>query len=140
MLFVFRLEHANSQLTPLIQKANILRRTSLRYKQRLERRYSDLQKAEAEVCLLKPSFKLLFDLCGFWKFKTWFTLKWYYGYLLHVFILWNACIENWTSLHVQVRNDKLGVIILHNRSWIDIVTDASICFFFFSIRNNRCVN
>ncbi|KAJ9691202.1 hypothetical protein PVL29_013396 [Vitis rotundifolia] len=48
----FRLEHANSQLTPLIQKANILRRTSLRYKQRLERRYSDLQKAEAEVCLL----------------------------------------------------------------------------------------
>lgn len=64
MLFVFRLECANSQLTPLIQKANILRRTSLRYKQRLERRYSDLQKAEAEVCLLKLSLKILFNPCG----------------------------------------------------------------------------
>lgn len=58
----FRLEHANSQLTPLIQKANILRRTSLRYKQRLERRYSDLQKAEAEVDLLGDEVDALLSL------------------------------------------------------------------------------
>ncbi|CBI31022.3 unnamed protein product, partial [Vitis vinifera] len=58
----FRLEHANSQLTPLIQKANILRRTSLRYKQRLERRYSDLQKAETEVDLLGDEVDALLSL------------------------------------------------------------------------------
>lgn len=86
MCFFFRLEHANCQLTPLMQKADILRRTSLRYKQRLERRYSDLQKAEAEVCLLKLPLST-FYLCAFWKFRTWFSWKWYYGYLLHVFIL-----------------------------------------------------
>ncbi|XP_059668306.1 WPP domain-associated protein-like [Cornus florida] len=47
-----RLEYSSSQLSSLNQKANMLRRTGLLCKQRLERRCSNLQMAEAEVDLL----------------------------------------------------------------------------------------
>ncbi|GMH21061.1 hypothetical protein Nepgr_022903 [Nepenthes gracilis] len=47
-----RLENSTAQLHYLVQKANVLRRTGLLYKQRLEMRCIDLQKAEAEVDLL----------------------------------------------------------------------------------------
>lgn len=46
---LFRLDNLSSELVALIQKANIVRRTGLMYKQKLEKRCSDLQKAEAEV-------------------------------------------------------------------------------------------
>ncbi|KAK3188694.1 hypothetical protein Dsin_028255 [Dipteronia sinensis] len=47
-----RLDNLSTQLVALIQKVNIVRRTGLMNKQKLERRCSDLQKAEAEVDLL----------------------------------------------------------------------------------------
>lgn len=47
---VFRLDCLSSQSKGLILKANVITRTGLSYKQKLERRCSDLQKAEAEVC------------------------------------------------------------------------------------------
>ncbi|KAJ0083063.1 hypothetical protein Patl1_11420 [Pistacia atlantica] len=44
-----RLDNLSSQLRALIRKAKVIKGTELMYKQRLERRSSDLQKAEAEV-------------------------------------------------------------------------------------------
>lgn len=57
-----RLKNLNSQSHLLIQKANILKRTGLLYKQRLERRCTDLQKAEAEVDLLGDEVETLSSL------------------------------------------------------------------------------
>lgn len=51
--FVFRLENLISESHLLIPNANVLRRTGLSYKQRFERRCSDLEKAEAEVSIRK---------------------------------------------------------------------------------------
>uniref|UniRef100_A0A2P2JZF9 Uncharacterized protein MANES_06G068100 n=1 Tax=Rhizophora mucronata TaxID=61149 RepID=A0A2P2JZF9_RHIMU len=45
-----RLKNLSCQVSSLAGKANKLRRTGLLYKQRLERKCCDLQKAEAEVC------------------------------------------------------------------------------------------
>lgn len=50
---MFRLEGLISELHLLIPEANLLQRTGLLYKQRLERRCSDLEKAEVEVCASK---------------------------------------------------------------------------------------
>lgn len=49
--FVFRLEKLISESHLLIPKVNVLQRTGLKFKQRLARRCSDLEKAEAEVCI-----------------------------------------------------------------------------------------
>ncbi|KAF3450297.1 hypothetical protein FNV43_RR06377 [Rhamnella rubrinervis] len=57
-----RLKNLGSQSRMLIQKANILRRTGLLYKQRLDRKCSDLQKAEAEVDLLGDEVDTLLGL------------------------------------------------------------------------------
>ncbi|KAH7568454.1 hypothetical protein JRO89_XS06G0001600 [Xanthoceras sorbifolium] len=57
-----RLDNLSSQLVPLIQKANIVRVTGLMYKQKLERRCSDLQKAEDEVDLLGDEVDALLSL------------------------------------------------------------------------------
>ncbi|KAK9714413.1 hypothetical protein RND81_06G092400 [Saponaria officinalis] len=57
-----RLEHSAFQLRSLVPKANILRRTSLLYKERLEKRCSDLQKAEAEVDVLGDEVDTLLRL------------------------------------------------------------------------------
>ncbi|KAL5771804.1 hypothetical protein ACOSQ2_011728 [Xanthoceras sorbifolium] len=57
-----RLDNMSSQLVPLIQKANIVRVTGLMYKQKLERRCSDLQKAEDEVDLLGDEVDALLSL------------------------------------------------------------------------------
>ncbi|KAJ4981137.1 hypothetical protein NE237_031974 [Protea cynaroides] len=57
-----RLEKLTSQCHPLVQKATILKRTGLVNKQRLERRYSDLQKAESEVDLLGDEVDTLLNL------------------------------------------------------------------------------
>ncbi|KAH7545496.1 hypothetical protein FEM48_Zijuj01G0100000 [Ziziphus jujuba var. spinosa] len=57
-----RLKKLDSQSRFLIQKANILRRTGLLYKQRLDRKCSDLQKAEAEVDLLGDKVDALSSL------------------------------------------------------------------------------
>ncbi|KDP34928.1 hypothetical protein JCGZ_09216 [Jatropha curcas] len=57
-----RLEELCSQLNSLIQKANALKREEFLYKQRLERRCSDLQKAEAEVDLLGDKVDTLLSL------------------------------------------------------------------------------
>ncbi|KAI9197617.1 hypothetical protein LWI28_001641 [Acer negundo] len=57
-----RLDSLSSELVALIQKANIVRRTGLMYKQKLERRCSDLQKAEAEVDLLGDEVDALLSL------------------------------------------------------------------------------
>ncbi|KAF4376908.1 hypothetical protein F8388_022624 [Cannabis sativa] len=57
-----RLKSVNSQSRLLIQKANILRRTGVLYKQRLDRRCSDLQKAEAEVDALGDEVENLLGL------------------------------------------------------------------------------
>lgn len=63
--FFSRLETLSPQLNSLIQKANVLRKTGLLDKQRLERRSSDLQKAEAEVChyLLNVMYIDVFQRC-----------------------------------------------------------------------------
>lgn len=50
--FVFRLNNLTSQSHLLKQKANVLVRRGLLYKQRLEKKCSDLEKAEAEVRIL----------------------------------------------------------------------------------------
>ncbi|KAF8408774.1 hypothetical protein HHK36_004843 [Tetracentron sinense] len=57
-----RFENLNVQCNPLIQKANLLRSTGLVYKQRLEIKCSDLQKAEAEVDLLGDEVDALSSL------------------------------------------------------------------------------
>ncbi|KAL9252529.1 WPP domain-associated protein-like protein [Drosera capensis] len=57
-----RLEGSTFQVHSLIKKANILRRTGLSYKQRLDKRSSDLQKAEAEVDLLGDEVDALLSL------------------------------------------------------------------------------
>ncbi|KAJ9163205.1 hypothetical protein P3X46_022901 [Hevea brasiliensis] len=57
-----RLETLSSQLSSLIQKAIKLKKTGLLYKQRLEKRCSDLQKAEAEVDLLGDEVDTLLSL------------------------------------------------------------------------------
>lgn len=57
-----RLENSSSQLRSLIKKANVLRRTEFHYKQRLEKRCSDLQMAEAEVDLLGDEVDTLLNL------------------------------------------------------------------------------
>ncbi|XP_059666463.1 WPP domain-associated protein-like [Cornus florida] len=57
-----RLDSLNIRLNSLIQKANILGKTQLSYKQRLERRCSDLQMAEAEVDLLGDEVDVLLSL------------------------------------------------------------------------------
>ncbi|XP_009587880.1 WPP domain-associated protein-like [Nicotiana tabacum] len=57
-----RFEHSSSQLDSLVKKANLLRRTILLYQQRLDRRCSDLQLAEAEVDLLGDEVDTLLSL------------------------------------------------------------------------------
>ncbi|XP_059440041.1 WPP domain-associated protein-like isoform X1 [Corylus avellana] len=57
-----RLERLISESRLLIPNANVLRRTGLLYKQRLERRCSDLEKAEAEVDLLGDEVGTLLSL------------------------------------------------------------------------------
>ncbi|XP_050221791.1 WPP domain-associated protein [Mercurialis annua] len=57
-----RLKKVSSQLWSLIRKANNLRRTGLLYKEKLERKSSDLQKAEAEVDLLGNEVDTLLSL------------------------------------------------------------------------------
>ncbi|KAJ8758741.1 hypothetical protein K2173_000462 [Erythroxylum novogranatense] len=57
-----RLATLTSELSSLSEKANKLRKTGLQYKQRFERRSSDLQKAEAEVDLLGDEVDTLLGL------------------------------------------------------------------------------
>ncbi|XP_042503025.1 WPP domain-associated protein [Macadamia integrifolia] len=57
-----RLEKLTSQCHPLVQRATEIKRTGLAYKQRLERRCSDLQKAESEVDLLGDEVDALLNL------------------------------------------------------------------------------
>ncbi|KAL4200713.1 hypothetical protein AMTRI_Chr02g254940 [Amborella trichopoda] len=57
-----RLENLNKQFYPLVRHANSLRKKNLLYKQGLERRYSDLQKAEVEVDLLGDEVDTLLSL------------------------------------------------------------------------------
>ncbi|XP_041023743.1 WPP domain-associated protein [Juglans microcarpa x Juglans regia] len=57
-----RLENLISESHLLIPKANLLQRTGLLYKQRLERRCSDLEKAEVEVDLLGDEVDALSSL------------------------------------------------------------------------------
>ncbi|XP_058071607.1 WPP domain-associated protein-like [Magnolia sinica] len=57
-----RLEMLNNQCSPLVQLANLLKRKELVYKLALERRCSDLQKAEAEVDLLGDEVDALLSL------------------------------------------------------------------------------
>uniref|UniRef100_A0A2P2JZA7 Early endosome antigen n=1 Tax=Rhizophora mucronata TaxID=61149 RepID=A0A2P2JZA7_RHIMU len=58
----FRLKNLSCQVSSLAGKANKLRRTGLLYKQRLERKCCDLQKAEAEVDLLGDEVDTLSSL------------------------------------------------------------------------------
>jgi hypothetical protein len=64
---VFRLEKLISESRLLIPNANLLRRTGLLYKQRLERRCSDLEKAEAEVSIRKFTVGLGDTYCCIFK-------------------------------------------------------------------------
>ncbi|KAK8500310.1 hypothetical protein V6N12_068798 [Hibiscus sabdariffa] len=57
-----RLENLSSQSGSLIQMINILKRKGLQYKQGLERRCSDLEKAEIEVDLLGDEVQVLLGL------------------------------------------------------------------------------
>lgn len=57
-----RLDSLNSQSKGLILKAIVIKRTGLMYKQKLERRCSDLQKAEEEVDLLGDEVDTLLGL------------------------------------------------------------------------------
>ncbi|NP_001362820.1 WPP domain-associated protein [Solanum lycopersicum] len=57
-----RFEHSFSQMDCLVKKANLLRRTTLLYQQRLEKRCSDLKLAEAEVDLLGDEVDTLLSL------------------------------------------------------------------------------
>ncbi|KAL3376820.1 hypothetical protein AABB24_003306 [Solanum stoloniferum] len=57
-----RFEHSYSQMDCLVKKANLLRRTTLLYQQRLEKRCSDLKLAEAEVDLLGDEVDTLLSL------------------------------------------------------------------------------
>lgn len=57
-----RLMYSTSQLSSLIEKAEMLTNAGLQYKQRLERRYSDLKMAEAEVDLLGDEVETLLSL------------------------------------------------------------------------------
>ncbi|KAJ6727643.1 WPP DOMAIN-ASSOCIATED PROTEIN [Salix koriyanagi] len=57
-----RLENLSSQSGSLIQNAGILKRMGFLYKQKLESRCSDLQKAEAEVDLLGDEVENLLSL------------------------------------------------------------------------------
>ena len=60
--FAFRLERLSSETKSLIQKASTVKREGLLYKQKLEKRCSDLQKAEAEV--LKQIFQVNQFVCS----------------------------------------------------------------------------
>ncbi|XP_057463704.1 WPP domain-associated protein-like [Actinidia eriantha] len=57
-----RLEESSSQLRSLIQKASILKRTDVLYRQKLDRKCADLQLAEAEVDLLGDEVDALLSL------------------------------------------------------------------------------
>ncbi|GMI93205.1 hypothetical protein like AT2G34730 [Hibiscus trionum] len=57
-----RLENLSSRSGSLIQMINILKRKGLQYKQSLERRCSDLEKAETEVDLLGDEVEVLLGL------------------------------------------------------------------------------
>lgn len=57
-----RLGRLKSQVDPLIQTGNSLKKMELVYNQKLEKRYSDLQKAEAEVDLLGDEVDALLSL------------------------------------------------------------------------------
>ncbi|XVF75045.1 hypothetical protein PTKIN_Ptkin13bG0157600 [Pterospermum kingtungense] len=57
-----RLETLSSQSDSLIQMVNILKRKELQYKKTLERRCSDLEKAETEVDLLGDEVEVLLGL------------------------------------------------------------------------------
>ncbi|GAB4829443.1 hypothetical protein Ancab_019114 [Ancistrocladus abbreviatus] len=59
---ILRLDKATFQVSSLIQKAKVIQRTGLLYKQRFEKRCSDLQKAEAEVDVLGDEVETLLDL------------------------------------------------------------------------------
>ncbi|KAG5620448.1 hypothetical protein H5410_005666 [Solanum commersonii] len=58
----FRWKHSSCQLNSLVKKTNSVRRTVLLYRQRLEKRCSDLQMAEAEVDLLGDEVDTLLRL------------------------------------------------------------------------------
>ncbi|GMI77448.1 hypothetical protein like AT2G34730 [Hibiscus trionum] len=57
-----RLENLSSESDSLIQMVNMLKRKGLHYKQSLERRCSDLEKAETEVDLLGDKVEVLLGL------------------------------------------------------------------------------
>ncbi|XXG74668.1 hypothetical protein AAC387_Pa07g3330 [Persea americana] len=59
-----RFETLNHQCRPLVQQANLLKKKGLAYKRGLERRCSDLQKAELEVDLLGDQVDALQSLLG----------------------------------------------------------------------------
>lgn len=59
-----RFEMLNHQCSPLVQQANLLKKKGLAYKRGLERRCSDLQKAELEVDLLGDQVDALQSLLG----------------------------------------------------------------------------
>ncbi|KDO75248.1 hypothetical protein CISIN_1g002225mg [Citrus sinensis] len=75
----FRLDSLSSQSKRLILKANVITRTGLSYKQKLERRCSDLQKAEAEVDLLGDEVDTLSGLLE----KIYIALDHYSSVLQH---------------------------------------------------------
>ncbi|KAL9452877.1 hypothetical protein AB3S75_008628 [Citrus x aurantiifolia] len=75
----FRLDSLSSQSKGLILKANVITRTGLSYKQKLERRCSDLQKAEAEVDLLGDEVDTLSGLLE----KIYIALDHYSSVLQH---------------------------------------------------------
>lgn len=58
VLMLFRLEISRYQLSYLIKKVNDLARTGSLYKQKLQRRCSDLEMAEAEVRIWTHLFML----------------------------------------------------------------------------------
>ncbi|XP_072988929.1 WPP domain-associated protein-like [Typha latifolia] len=74
-----RLNALNSQHNPLVQQAILLKRKGLWYKQMLEMRCSDLQKAEAEVDLLGDEVDALLSLLG----KIYIALDHYSPVLQH---------------------------------------------------------
>lgn len=57
-----RIEDSFSELSSLFKKAKFLKRTGLMYKQKFERTFSDLHKAEAEVDLLGDEVDTLLNL------------------------------------------------------------------------------
>ncbi|KAK1369082.1 WPP domain-associated protein [Heracleum sosnowskyi] len=61
-LYYSRLVYSKSQLDSLVEKASVLTKAGLQYKQKLEKRCSDLRTAEAEVDLLGDEVEELLGL------------------------------------------------------------------------------